>query len=443
MDYKTAIKFISEIPWTKRAKGLGRMERLLDLLGNPQDMLRFVHIAGTNGKGSTAAMLASIFKAAGMKTGLFTSPHLIKYNERIKIDGEDISNDNLAEIITIIETKTAQMEETPTEFEILTAAGFIWFAKNNCDIVVLEVGLGGEFDSTNVIGSKELAIITAIGFDHTAILGDSIEEIAEAKAGIISDFSDVILYRQGEKVTSVIRERCEEKHARLHIPDTDSLELLESNTAYQCFKTNYLEYPTVLTLTGRYQLQNALVVLEACRVLRERGINISDKAILQGLKTVKWASRFELLSDNPKFILDGAHNDHGISAVVDSLTDLFPDKKIIYILGVLSDKNVDKMLDKLYTNAECFITLTPESERALTADLLAEKIKAAGFDAWNYINIEEAVKAAFKMAGEDKIICSLGSLYLAGPVKAAVQAVHGSPEQQPEEQQTEEQQPEE
>lgn len=420
MDYKEAIRFISEIPWTKREKGLGRIKVLLDMLGNPQDSLRFVHIAGTNGKGSTAAMLASIFKSAGLKTGLFTSPHLVKYNERIKIDNEDISDDNLAELITLIETKTDLMEETPTEFEILTAAGMLWFAQNGCDIVVLEVGLGGEFDSTNIIKTKELAIITAIGFDHTAILGDTIEEIASAKAGIITEDCDVILYRQSEKITAVIREKCEKMNARLHISDTDSLELLETNTAYQCFRTAYLQDPAVLTLTGKFQLQNALVVLEACRVLKERGIGIEDKDILKGLRDVRWYSRFEILSNKPVFILDGAHNDHGINAIVDSLSAMFPEKKIIYILGVLGDKNVDKMLEKLYTNAGCFITLTPDSDRAMSAEMLAEKIKKTGFDAWNYINIDEAVKAAYKMAGEEGIICSLGSLYLAGRVRGAV-----------------------
>ncbi len=420
MDYREAIRFISEIPWTERKKGLGRIKSLLGLLGNPQDSLRFVHIAGTNGKGSTAAMLASIFKASGLKTGLFTSPHLVKYNERIRIDNEDISDDNLAEIITLIETKTDMMEETPTEFEILTAAGMLWFAQNSCDVVVLEVGLGGEFDSTNIIKNKELAIITAIGYDHTAILGDTIEEIAAAKAGIITEGCDVVLYRQAERIMGVIRNKCEEKNARLHISNTDSLELIESNTAYQCFKTAYLADPAVLTLTGKFQIQNALVVLEACRVLRERGIAIEDKDILKGLRDVRWYSRFEILSHSPVFILDGAHNDHGINAIVDSLSAMFPERRIIYILGVLSDKNVDKMLEKLYTNAGCFITLTPDSERAMSAELLAEKIKRAGFDAWNYINVDEAVKNAYRLAGEDGVICSLGSLYLAGRVRGAV-----------------------
>ena len=431
MDYNQAIDFISRIPWTKRSKGLDRIKKLLELLGNPQDSLKFIHIAGTNGKGSTAAMLASIFKAMGQKTGLFTSPHLIRYNERMKINGNDISDDELAGIITVIESHVDVMEETPTEFEILTAAGMLWFAQNECDIVVLEVGLGGEFDSTNVISNKELAVITAIGFDHTAILGDSIEEIASAKAGIITEGCDVILYRQAEFVMNVFREKCIEKNARLHISDTDSLELIESNTAYQCFKTAYLKDPAVLTLTGKYQLQNALVVLEACRVLRERGIEISDKDILTGLREVKWASRFEVLSKNPVFILDGAHNDHGINAAADSLTSLFPDKKIIYILGVLSDKNVDKMLEKLYSNAACFITLTPDSDRAVNAEMLAEKIRAAGFNAWNYINVDEAVRYAFEMAKNDGVICSLGSLYLAGRVRGAVLKYGGITESDP------------
>ena len=425
-NYEEAVKYIESIPWTMRKPGLHRMTELMHLLGNPQDRLRFIHIAGTNGKGSTSAMLASVCKEAGYKTGLFTSPHLVKYNERMKFNGEDISDEELAEIIFQVSEKASLMDEEPSEFEVLTAAGFLWFSRKKCDIVVLEVGLGGELDSTNVIKNKELAIITPIGFDHTAILGDSIEEIAKAKAGIITEGCNVVTAFQntngvlGEKINEIIRSKCESVHAKLHIPDFESIKPISSTVSGQVFASSYTKEPISLNLIGAYQLQNASTVLEAIKVLNMGlTIRIEEDAVYSGLKNVTWAARFEVLSKDPVFILDGAHNDHGVSAAVRSLKEIFGDKKIIYILGILSDKNIDSMLSELYKNAKCFITLTPSSDRALKSDILADKIKAAGFEAFSFSDTKKAIDHAFGLCekGHGSAICSLGSLYLAGEVR--------------------------
>ena len=466
MNYEECLQYISEIPWTSRKVGLHRIKALLEALGRPDKDLKFIHVAGTNGKGSVCAMLDAILRAAGLRTGLFTSPHLEKYNERMKVDGKDISDKEFAEVISKVRTAANTLDESPSEFEVLTAAGLQWFKKKKCDIVILEVGLGGEFDSTNVIEHKELAIITPIGFDHTAILGNTLGEIASAKAGIITKDCDVICSRQSREgliandyplrevvkskmeILNVISAKCMEMHAKLHIPDTFGFKLISKDIDGQVFKSRYYDEPLRLNFIGEYQLLNVLTVLEAVKVLNKRGrlnligtsnnkgkqgknLNkpgsgkavkknniISEKAVRKGLETVTWAARFEVLNRNPVFILDGAHNEHGIDAAVDALRWLFGDKKITYILGILSDKNIDAMLIKLYSNAKNFITLTPESSRALAGEKLAERLRGAGFTAVNFDTPKEAVEYALGKASEtDDVICSLGSLYLAGTIR--------------------------
>ncbi|MCR5204458.1 MAG: bifunctional folylpolyglutamate synthase/dihydrofolate synthase [Lachnospiraceae bacterium] len=461
MDYTACLQYIKEIPWTTRKVGLHRIKALLKALGRPDKDLKFIHVAGTNGKGSVCAMLDAVLRAAGLRTGLFTSPHLEKYNERMKVNGKDISDKEFAEVISKVKkvsdalskkhdktlrikgiegkdsSKKRNMEwESPSEFEVLTAAGLLWFKEKKCDIVILEVGLGGEFDSTNVIEDKELAIITPIGFDHTAILGNSLGEIASAKAGIITKGCDVICSRQSREgliandyplrevvkqkmeILNVISSKCMEMHAKMHVPDTFGFKLISKDIDGQVFRSRYYDEPLRLNFIGEYQLLNALTVLEAVKVLNKKNKIISEKAVRKGLETVTWAARFEVLNRNPIFILDGAHNEHGIDAAVDALRWLFGDKKITYILGILSDKNIDAMLLKLYSNAKDFITLTPESSRALAGEKLAERLRGAGFTAVNFDSPKEAVEYALgKSSGTDDVICSLGSLYLAGTIR--------------------------
>ena len=474
-NYNDAIEYINSIPWTSRSVGLHRIEALLTEMGRPDRDLKFIHVAGTNGKGSTCAMLASVFKEAGFETGLFTSPHLLKYNERMKVNGVDIPDDELASVISEVAAASERLSlkcneagmgyESPSEFEILTAAGLLWFKEKKCDIVVLEVGLGGEFDSTNVIEKKELAIITPLGYEHTAILGNTMEEIASAKAGIISDGCEVVLAFQGgnlsdinqsecvcekiqasdpEIIRKVVKKVCLQKNAELHMPEMDGFSVISSGLDGQIFESSYYKEPLKLNLIGEYQLENALTVLEAVKVFNEkilkedtklssegkkklktdRGRIVSEDAVRRGLENVVWAARFEVLKRNPVFILDGAHNPHGIKAATESLKALFGDKKIVYIVGMLGDKNIEEMLGLLYTNAKSFITLTPASERALKGDALAEKIRSDGFAAVSFSEPEEAVKYALKSSekpdgseAETEVICSLGSLYLAGEIR--------------------------
>ncbi|MBP5533566.1 MAG: bifunctional folylpolyglutamate synthase/dihydrofolate synthase [Lachnospiraceae bacterium] len=448
MNYTEALQYINEIPWTMRKPGLDRIEKLLNKLGRPDRKLKYVHVAGTNGKGSVCAMLASVFIEAGFNTGLFTSPHLMKYNERMKVNGTDITDRELAKCITTVAKAADEMKEeadsinadyeSPSEFEILTAAGLLWFKKKKCDIVVLEVGLGGEFDSTNVIENKELAIITPLGYEHTAILGNTIEEIATAKAGIISEGSHVVLAarkmkdngKDAVKIEKTVAKICKEKNAVLHIPDIKDIRKIKEDLSGQEFISAYYKAPMKLSLIGEYQLRNVLTVLEAVKVLNDNHrVKTGKKLILashvkKGLLKVCWPARFEVLNRQPVFILDGAHNPHGIEAAVTSLKSFFGKKKIIYIVGMLGDKNVDLMLKYLYSNAKSFITLTPGSDRALESDKLAEKIRRDGFEAASYTDVRAAVKYAFELCDKEKntdtppVICSLGSLYLAGEVRS-------------------------
>lgn len=423
MNYEDAINYICSTPWTTRERGHMRILELLSKLGNPQDRCRYIHIAGTNGKGSTSAMLASVLETAGYKTGLFTSPHLIKYNERMKINGVDVSDEELAELMTRIAPVADAMEVSPSEYELLTAAAFLWYAENECDIVVLEVGMGGELDSTNVIGSKEAAVITAIGYDHMAILGNTLEEITSTKAGIITGPYDVVMYSQADNIMTVVRDKCSEMKAEMHIADSSVIHVVNRCIDYQEFESSYLNGTVKLPLMGDYQLKNVTTVLETCKVLKAKGYRMDDDIVRRGLENTKWATRFEVVHKHPVIIIDGAHNEQGINAAVESLNSLFPEKKIIFILGVLSDKSFDKMLEILYPKAERFITLTPDSPRALKGSELARIINDAGPTAEDFESIDDAVRYAIDRSGKDGIICSLGSLYLAGNIREAVKRV--------------------
>ena len=311
MEYDEALEYIHKVSWVNKKPGLHRMKALLEQMNHPEKDLKFVHVAGTNGKGSTSAMLASVLKDAGYRVGLFTSPFIYVFNERIQCDGVMISNEELAELVSFIQPMAEKLQEPPTEFDLNTAIGMEFFRRKKCDVVVLEVGLGGTFDSTNVIESSLVSVITAIGFDHMKILGNSIREIAGAKAGIIKQNGDVVVYGQNKEAMEVFRSVCKEKHAKMSSPDYSSLRRVKADLHGQVF--NYRDWKEVsIPLLGGYQLFNAAVVLETIQVLREKGYRICEEALRRGLSEVSWIGRFELLREKPVFIVDGAHNPQGI-----------------------------------------------------------------------------------------------------------------------------------
>ena len=373
MNIQQALSYIDGTLWFGSRPGLERTEELLDKLGRPQDGLKFVHIAGTNGKGSCAAMLASILRAAGYRTGLYTSPYLFRFHERMQVNGEPIGDEDLAELVTRIQPLADAMADHPTEFELITAAAMLWFARQHCEIVVLEVGLGGRLDATNVIRAPEAAVIMNIGLDHTQILGDTLEKIAAEKAGIFKPGCDAVCYQLPESVFAVLEQKARETGCSLRSADFSQLQPEFDSLEGQSFL--YKGEPYALSLLGEHQLRNAAVVLETVEVLRRRGWKLSREAVEHGLYATAWPARFELVSEEPPFIVDGGHNPQCAETVRDNLLRYFPDKRRVLLVGVLGDKDYPALFEILDQAADEWVCVTPKSDRALPAAELAEYLK--------------------------------------------------------------------
>lgn len=399
--------------------GLERMQILLHLLGNPEKQLKFVHIAGTNGKGSTAKMLASILTQAGLRTGLYTSPHLLRYNERFQIDGHQISDKSLTVVIDRVTSVSNTMPGTPTQFELLTCIAFCYFAEAGCDIVVLEVGLGGRLDATNVIPVPEVAVITHIGPDHMDILGDTPALIAREKAGIIKPGGTVVLSAQTSDVMNIICTVCKQNGAILQVARPSEAQLISRTLDGQYFQWRELSQ-IFLPLLGAHQIHNACTVLQIVACLRKKGWNIDESAILDGLRTARWPGRFECVSRCPAFFIDGGHNRQCAEAIALTLHDYFPHKKCIFLIGILADKDFNGILETLIPLAKQVIAVTPDSSRALSADALcAHLCNKYDFTACRpCADIGEAVSLAQRIAAPDDVICACGSLYLVGEIRA-------------------------
>ncbi len=415
MTYEEALSYIHKVNWLGVKPGLGRTRELLAKLGNPEQELKFVHIAGTNGKGSTAAMTVSVLERAGYRVGLYTSPFIHRFNERMQVNGESIGDEELAELTEMIQPLAESMEDAPTEFELITALAMEYFRRHACEIVVLEVGLGGELDSTNVISVPEVAVITSIGLDHTAVLGNTLAEIASAKAGIIKEGGDVVSYGKNPEADAVIETVCREKQARLHSPEYDSLHSVCRELTGQTFDYGSL-HGLRIPLLGLYQLDNAAVALTALDVLREKGWKITEEDIREGLAATRWTGRLELLSEHPAVVVDGSHNPPGIRATAESLRTYFGDRRITFLVGVMADKDVDTILSTLYPLAGEFITVTPDNPgRAMPAAELAERLRSMGnLPVTAAASIGEGCQMALAHAGADGVICALGSLYMVG-----------------------------
>ena len=420
MTYNEALTYIHSICWKGSRLGLGRTRELLQKLGNPEKQLKFIHIAGTNGKGSCAAMLSSILEAAGYRVGLYTSPFINRFNERMQINHQCIPDGELAELTAYIRPFADGMADPPTEFELITALAMVYFARHQCDIVVLEVGMGGELDSTNIIDVPEAAVIMAMGLDHVKELGPTMADIARAKAGIIKEGGRVVSYGGNNEADAVIAAACREKHASLRQPDFAAIVPGDFSLEGQSF--SYKGWHDLrIPLVGAYQMKNAAVVLETVEVLRQRGWHISDEAVVQGLKNTRWPARFEVLRRDPVFIVDGGHNPHGIRATAESLQRLFPGKKFTFVTGVMADKDVESILGLIVPLADQFFTVRPDNPRAMSAQELAERIRAMGAKATPCESVADGVDRAVAVEGKDGVACALGSLYMSGDVRACFQ----------------------
>ena len=419
MNAQEAIAYIHSFFWKGSIPGLSRTQELLRRMGNPEKKLKFIHIAGTNGKGSTAAMTASVLQKAGYQVGLYTSPYIYRFNERIQVNGVQIADEDVAAVTEYVRGYAEAMEEKPTEFELVTAIGFEYFARKNCDIVVLEVGMGGALDSTNVIDTPEVAVITNIGLDHTDYLGSTVEEIAQTKAGIFKKNGDAVIYRSKASVEAVFEKVCAEKHIRLKKADFDSLHLVSCGLDGQVFDCASRK-GLLLPLLGDHQLHNSSVVLSIIDTLIEKGWNITEAHIRDGLRDVSWPGRFDIVSREPLFIIDGGHNPQCIDALVVNIRDYLSGKKIIALTGVLADKDYGEMYRPMMPYIQEFVCITPPNPRKLDASELAEHLRRVGATATACETISQGVQTAVKKVGKDGVVLCFGSLYTIGDIRNAL-----------------------
>ena len=419
MNAEQAIAYIHSVCWKGSIPGLGRTQELLEKMGNPEKKLKFVHIAGTNGKGSTAAMTASILSKAGYRTGLYTSPYIYRFHERIQVDGVEISDEDLTEITEYVKPLADSMAQSPTEFELVCCIAFEYFYRKKCEIVVLEVGMGGAWDATNVIEVPEVAVITNIGLDHTEYLGDTVEKIAETKSGIFKPHGHGVVYRSTPSVEAVYERVCAERGVSLRKADFDGLVLKAHTLEGQVFDCGSRKN-LVLPLLGDHQLHNASVVLSIADTLIGEGWKISERNIYDGIRDVRWPGRFDIVCRKPLFIIDGGHNPQCIEALVKNIQDYLAGKKVVALTGVLADKDYADMYKPVMPLVDRFVCITPPNPRKLEAEQLARYLRQAGAQAQASESILDGVKQAMDLAGDDGVVLCFGSLYSIGGIRDAL-----------------------
>lgn len=417
MDYETAmIKLRGEV-CSGIKLGLQNIKTLMEKLGNPQDKLKIIHIAGTNGKGSCTSFVNSALVSQGYKVGMFTSPSIYNFEERIRINNKNIPEDKLIDLMNEVREVAETMEVFPADFEFVTAIAFLYFYREKCDFAIMEVGLGGRLDATNVAQNPLITLITSISLDHQQFLGNTIPEIALEKAGIIKENVPLVLYSQSKEAMDSIIGVANSKNSKVILNDLEKIELLENTKNGQII--NYKDFKNLkINLLGSHQINNATISLELLEQLRKMGFEISNESIYNGFSSVTWPCRFELVSKNPDFILDGAHNIDGIEKFISSMNFYYKDNKKIGIFGVLADKDYNEMLAKIVPCFDVFLTVRPDSERAMESKELKERIeKLTKKKVYSFENYQDAIDKAFEISKEDDVISAFGSLYFVGEVR--------------------------
>src|SRR6056297_1540110 len=396
MNYKESMEYIHSTYRFGSKLGLDNITRLMNKLNNPQDSLNIIHVAGTNGKGSISAMIQSVLTKSGYSTGFFVSPYLERFTERIQIDNKEISKKDLAEITSVVKNAVEEILEEgfnhPTEFEIVTAIGFLYFFRKKVDFLILEVGLGGRYDATNVIEKSLLSIITSISLEHTEYLGDTVEKIAFEKAGIIKKNNDVVIYPQAENIIEVIKNQAKIKKANTYIPKDNNL-----------------------------KVKNLLVAIKALEILKIKNFKISNKSIKNGLEAATMPGRFELIQQKPYIIIDVAHNKDGIDAFTETIKGFLANKNLVLFIGMLNDKNPENINSELLDMTNEIYTLTPKSDRAITSfnlkELLLNISKTSEIKALD--SYEEAVRIA-KSKDDNTVSAFIGSFYMVGEIRTLI-----------------------
>ncbi len=429
MNYNEAIDFIMSHRKFQKTGGHERIEKLLEFLGSPHKKLRFVHIVGTNGKGSTSTAMACILKEAGYRTGLFTSPYVVEFGERIQVDGNYIPREEIAEICEIIKEKTEMLQSEdmhPTVFEVTTALAMVYFAKMNCDIVFLEAGIGGKNDSTNIIPSPLACVFTAISLDHTEMLGDTTKKIAEEKSGIIKCGTSVVSYPldncgidfapQDKAAGKIIKSKSVKKGCTFCSPDCSKAAVIEDSINGLQF--TYKTFNISTKMVGTFQLGNLLTAIETVKVLREKGYVITDEAIEKGISDFAIPARTEKVSEKPLVILDGGHNEASVSALSETIRKYLQEKKVTLLLSFMKDKDYETCLRLLSTICENVVFTCVDKVRGENSRVLAEKAKSYFKNVFFDDDVDAAYKKALSQVKDDGVLVVAGSFYLASYVRS-------------------------
>ncbi len=432
MKYEEAMSYIHRVGNFGSNYGLERTFKLLEYLGNPEKKLKLVHVAGTNGKGSTTAMIAALLREKGFKVGMYTSPFLEEFEERIQINGKNIPKTILGALMDKVREAVDKVIEDgynhPTEFEIITCLMFLYFYTEKVDYAVIEVGLGGRLDSTNVI-TPLVSVIASISFDHTNLLGNTLREIAEEKAGIIKEGIPVVTYPQEKEALDVLIEKSKEMNSRLYVVSKDNgkfLEICNENRIFQKVQVNLGKdtFNVKLPLLGEHQIVNLLVALNTYKVISEiEGFSIDNQEIFKAISTVTWIGRLETMKQNPLLVIDGAHNIQGIRSLRANVEKYYKYKNMYLLLGILADKQVEEMVKEITPMAKKVYALTPHSDRAELADDLKKVVDKYNSNCIALESYKEALELALMEADKDDLILVSGSLYMIGDMRKLIRNI--------------------
>lgn len=426
MNDQETMEYLEELKQYGSVPGLENIRALCEKLGHPEQKLTFIHVAGTNGKGSTVACLSQILKESGYRVGQYISPTIFEYRERIQVNGKMITKKALAQGMTMLKEICQELVQEgkphPTSFEIETALAFWYFLEKKCDIVVLETGLGGELDATNVIAHSLVEVFTSISMDHMGILGKTYAQIARTKAGIMKPNSIAVTTTQNEEVSKILFEQAQKIGIPLRESCMEKVKIRKSRLDEQVF--DYKSYQKmVIHLAGKYQIENAILAIEATEALKEQGVRIPERAVADGLEKAVWKGRFQVVSTKPYFLVDGAHNRDGAKKLAESLRYYFPEKRMIFILGVLRDKEREEILKETSFLADQILTISTRGERGLSSYDLALTASQYHSNVTDVGGIQEAVELSYLMADENTVIVAFGSLSYLGELIPLVEKV--------------------
>lgn len=425
MKYQEALDYIESLSSLGIVPGLESIQELCRRVGNPQDKLRFVHVAGTNGKGSTLAFITMILQCAGYRVGRYTSPAVFEYRERFLVNGKMITQKDFCRLLGQVQEACEGMVRDglahPTPFEVETALAFLYYVEKDCDMVVMETGMGGLLDATNLVTNTEVAVLASISMDHMKFLGNSLGAIAEQKAGIIKKGCRVVSMAQQPEAMEVVRDRAEAMECPLSVADSSKCKNIKYGIKKQSF--SYGQWKNLeITLAGKWQIDNAVLAVEAVGALQEAGYEISEAALRRGLRETVWPGRFCLVGNKPMMIVDGAHNEDAAGRLAETIEFYFTNKRIIYIMGILKDKEYEKIISLTHSLADQIITVTPPGNpRAMQAYELAQEIAKVHSQVTAADSLEEAVEISRLLAGKDDVIIAFGSLSYLGRLMEIVE----------------------